>query len=952
MRAFVAVVLCALLLSALCAAPALAEQAQPRIVRVGYYASNGFQNGAEEGAEKSGYGYEYLQKVSYYSGWKYEYVYGDWAELYDRFVRGEIDVVAGLSYTQERAERMCFPRYAMGSERYYIYKQEGNADIRNTDPATLSGRRIGAVRDTLLMRCLREWSEENGVDVEIVSFDNMDNSIEELCRGEIDGVAATDNNVFSGSALAPVAKIGEEPYYLAVSADRPELLQELNDALMMMNEVEPYVLESLQHAYFGNTVINRQLSEGEARWLREHSELRVGYFDDYMPYCGTDGDGNAAGVMTDVLSAMLQAVTGDWTGEIRYCACSTNEEMLSALSSGEIDMAFPVAGSLTDAENDGYFVSAPVVTAGMYLVYSGAYTDRTTGKIAVNAANRMQARYTREAYPDAQIVPCGSVSECLEAVKSGRASGTILNGARISSLLHGSYDGMSYSLLPRSEERCFAVRAGDGDLMILVNRGLKLIGGDYGANALNRYTGAESAFSLREFIRDNAISVVLVIIGVAFLIVFFSARDTLRMRQQARERAEYQRELEEKQLRLEEKNVEQARTNAMLDEARRQAEAANNAKTAFLFNMSHDIRTPMNAIIGFTYLMELHQGDPEKRADYLGKIQNASTLLLSIINNVLEMARIEKGTLELNESAWNVETFNDTLYFVFRDRMEQKNIRFTRSVDVRHPYVFCDSTKLRELFMNILSNACKYTNPGGRVEMRLEELECDRPGYGLFRTTISDTGIGMSEKYLPHIFEEFSRESNSTCSRIEGTGLGMAIVKRLTEFMDGRIEVSSRKGEGTTFVVTLPHRIADREDLEEHAGVELDPKLFRGRRILLAEDNDLNAEITMEILKDAGFEVDRARNGREAVDMLRAAGAQDYSLVLMDVQMPIMNGYEATQTIRAMADYDKARIPILALTANAFAEDRCAALNAGMNGHLGKPIQVGELMRALSGILG
>ena len=393
---------------------------------------------------------------------------------------------------------------------------------------------------------------------------------------------------------------------------------------------------------------------------------------------------------------------------------------------------------------------------------------------------------------------------------------------------------------------------------------------------------------------------------------------------------------------------EKADTKAQLEIAN----AANAAKSAFLFNMSHDIRTPMNAIIGFRNLLEKHQDEPEKRADYLRKIDDASTVLLSIINNVLEMARIEKGTMENDETAWSAEQFNDTLYSVFHEMMVQKGIEFTRQVVVNNHYVFCDPIKLREIFLNVLSNAYKYTNPGGKVNMHLEEIPSDREGYVLYQTTISDTGIGISEEFLPHIFEEFTRENNTTDNKIEGTGLGMPIVKRLVEFFGGTIEVKSEKGVGTTVIITLPHRIAEKSDLVMHAGVELDPKLFLGKRILLAEDNELNAEIAIEILKEAGFVIERAEDGQICVDMLNQASSGYYDLVLMDIQMPNMNGYDATRTIRALPDSGKANIPILAMTANAFEEDKREAYRSGMNGHLAKPINVRELIKELANILG
>lgn len=401
---------------------------------------------------------------------------------------------------------------------------------------------------------------------------------------------------------------------------------------------------------------------------------------------------------------------------------------------------------------------------------------------------------------------------------------------------------------------------------------------------------------------------------------------------------------------IHEEKLREEKQNQKIEEARIAAERANNAKTAFLFNMSHDIRTPMNAIIGFRDLLEKHQEEPEKRADYLQKIEDASTVLLSIINNVLEMARIEKGTLELDESAWSAEQFNDTLFSVFHEMMAQKKIEFTRQVVVKNQYVFCDPIKLREVFLNILSNAYKYTGPGGKVNMHLEEIESDREGYALYQTTITDTGIGMSEEFLPHVFEEFSREHNTTDNKIEGTGLGMPIVKRLIDFMDGTIEIRSKKNVGTTVIVTLPHRIAEKTDLVTHPGVEQNPNLFQGKRILLAEDNDLNAEIAFEILKEAGFMTERAADGQICVTMLEKAPVGYYDLILMDIQMPNMNGYDATRTIRALQNSEKAKIPILAMTANAFEEDKREAYRSGMNGHVAKPINVRELMKELANI--
>lgn len=414
----------------------------------------------------------------------------------------------------------------------------------------------------------------------------------------------------------------------------------------------------------------------------------------------------------------------------------------------------------------------------------------------------------------------------------------------------------------------------------------------------------------------------------------------------------------ERRKQLDEAYERTANANKELEKAQRdiqaaleEADRANSAKTTFLFNMSHDIRTPMNAIIGFTKLLEKHQDEPDKRADYLRKIEDSSKVLLSIINNVLEMARIEKGTLEMDETAWSAEQFNDTLYSIFYGMMTEKGINFTRKIEVEHHFVFCDPIKLREVFLNILSNAYKYTDPGGQVSMHLEEKPSDREGYALYQTTITDTGIGMSEEFLPHIFEPFSREHNTTDAKIEGTGLGMPIVKRLVELMEGTIEIKSKKGIGTTLIVTIPHRIADKANLVEYAGAEVDPKLFMGKRILLAEDNELNAEITAEILSEAGFQVELAEDGQICLDMLNRAAADYYDLILMDIQMPNMDGYSAAKAIRNMENKKKADIPIIAMTANAFEEDRKNAFEAGMNEHITKPVDSKKLFQTIANVL-
>ena len=381
--------------------------------------------------------------------------------------------------------------------------------------------------------------------------------------------------------------------------------------------------------------------------------------------------------------------------------------------------------------------------------------------------------------------------------------------------------------------------------------------------------------------------------------------------------------------------------------------AASEAKSAFLFNMSHDIRTPMNAIIGFTDLLKKHLDDKELARSYIGKIETANDFLLSLINNVLEMARIESGKVYLDETANNVYAFWQELHALFDTQMQAKGITFTGDIRVSHPDVITDGTKLREILLNIMSNAVKYTPSVGSISVTVTEIPVTRPGYTVYQTVIADTGIGMSEEFLPHIFEEFTRERTSTESKVAGTGLGMPIVKKLVDLLQGTITVESQLGKGTKFTLTLAHRIAD-DGQKRQLSLRSDPyrmEDFAGKRILLAEDNQLNAEIAMTILEEAGFLVEWAEDGIICVDRIEKAAPDEYDLVLMDIQMPNMDGYKATRIIRRLPDQRKAGIPIIAMTANAFDEDRRKAFQVGMNGHITKPIQVEVLMNTLASVL-
>lgn len=386
-----------------------------------------------------------------------------------------------------------------------------------------------------------------------------------------------------------------------------------------------------------------------------------------------------------------------------------------------------------------------------------------------------------------------------------------------------------------------------------------------------------------------------------------------------------------------------------LEKAVHEAKCANEAKTRFLFNMSHDIRTPMNAIIGFADLLEKHIDEKERVRDYIGKIKSSSEFLLSLINYVLETARIESGKTSLKKEVCCASRLIESLTDIFEPEVCKKGLTYSYTKDIEHEYVMGDETKVREIFINIIGNSLKYTPAGGKITIDIREIPFDRENYIAYKIVVEDTGIGMSEDYLPHIFEEFSREHTSTESKVVGTGLGLPIVKALIDLMGGTIEIESEVGKGTKTTVMIPFEIATQEQIleEQQKEKEFVPEDIKGKRILVAEDNELNAEITLTVLKEKGLLVERAANGKECVEMLKEKPADYYDMILMDIQMPEMDGYQATEMIRNLGD-SRAAVPIVAMTANAFEEDRQKALDAGMNAHVSKPVDMNVLFRVMA----
>ena len=891
-----------------------AAKCAPDNVRVGYYNIPGYHNQTENG-ERSGYGYDFLQLARRYSHLEFTYVGYEWswAESLDKLQSGEVDLLTGALRTPER-EKMFDYSYPIGNTFINIYIRNKDTRFSPNDYPSYNGMRIGTVASEMLDERMQRMAARNHFDCTIVPYDSFESMFKALDSSEIDAMCAIGTHLVTGYRI--LESFDNESVYAIVKKGNKRLLDKLNDAILQMDQsIAMWNQNLFQANYIVNDVRPLEYSDRELAFIRQHSTpqtaIKVATDDNWAPYSWYE-NGQYRGIIVDLIDVLMKRAG------MKYEFVKGNVSSESILKSRpEVDIYTCFASTKQYAEEQRLVVSPSFMQSSIAIISRKRYDELQTISMGANTPmlNKNAKKilhYTYVTYPNTE--------KQIEAVKNGEVDGAILYDY-VAQAYVNSEEGerMQITFIPNLTLPIHMVTRNEDEreLISIISKGIDQLDQNERSNIITKYLSApQKEVGVWEYMKRNPwLPLLVLLVSVAG----FALEKYKRMKIVQKKDAQ----------------------------ARKLAEAANDAKTSFLFNMSHDIRTPMNAIMGFRDLLEKNQENAEKRADYLKKIEDASMVLLSIINNVLEMARIEKGTVELDETAWSAEQFSDIVYSIFADMMKKKGLTFTRQLNVQHHYFYCDPIKLREVFINILSNAYKYT-PTGQVTMQIDELPDEREGWIKYRTTIADTGLGMSEEFLPHLFEEFSREHNTTDAKIEGTGLGMPIVRHLVDIMNGTIEVKSQKGVGTTFIVTIPHRIADRSSLTEHAGVIIDPKLFEGKRILLAEDNDLNAEIAIEILSEKGFIIDRAEDGRICCDMLQAAPRGHYDLILMDIQMPNMNGYEATRWIRNMQDAEKADIPILAMTANAFEEDKRDAFRAGMNGHMTKPIDMHDLMKTLA----
>lgn len=919
-----------LLLSAVLPVKAAEETAPVKVVRVGSFEDT-FNYVNEKGARK-GYGYELLQTLSGYTGWQFEYVTCDWSDCFEKLKNGEIDIMGAISYTEDRAEEMLFSDEPMGEEKYYLYADLSRADISASDYKTLNGKKVGVLMGTEPEVMLTEWEEKYGLKTEHVNVSNNEDAKQKLANHEIDCFVSLEESFWADLGISTITCVGKSGIYYALNKNRSDLKEELDNAMRALDEAAPFYTADLYKRYFSLDYIPILTGEEKA-WLKEHGAIKMGFLTSDSGVSTFDpATGEFTGVITDYIQFAADCL-GNQELEFQLVGYDSKEAELDALKSGEIDMIFHFDQSPNLAEEYHFACTNTTWTSNLMAVTNQQlFNENNVNRIAVPQNKLSLKKYLAFYYPQWEIVDCDTQEDAAKLVKDGQAD-CFVTGISSENKYSKKYSFYSVPLL-NPVKSCFAVNSGNRSLLSILNKTIKAMPVNMLAGALAMYKSSARKVTLSDFIKDNffmALLVSSIAVAAILLTILKLLRKARKAEAAARKAASDTQEL-----------------NAKLQVAVEKAESANHAKSTFLFNMSHDIRTPMNAIIGYADLASRHLDDPAKLKNYMENIQVCGQNLLMLLNNVLDLARIENDKTEMEYSVSDIEKDFRNCVAMFQNQADSKGQTLMVTTQLQYPYIYADIPHLTEICTNLVSNAVKYTGAGGTIRCDATQKPGEKEGWCDTVITVADNGIGMSQEFQKHIFEPFERERTSTVSKVEGSGIGMGIVKKLVGLMGGTVEVESRIGVGSTFTVTIPCRIASEDETQAKRETNpSDQKCLCGTRILLTEDNDLNAEIATELLQEEGCTVDRAKDGVECVDMLEKAANGTYQLILMDIQMPVMNGYDAARKIRGLDDPQKANIPIIAMTANAFTEDRQVALDAGMNDHIAKPINMNVLVPTL-----
>lgn len=898
---------------------------ETKTVRVGYVNVPTYEEGGE-GEYKTGSGYEYLQKISYYTGWKYEYVYGTFQELYQKLADGEIDLFGNLTYTDERADLFLYSTYPQGKDIYFLYTLPERTDLLSGSLDDLNGIQIGVTKDSYQETLLKSWLSQHELTAEISEFDGYASSMKALEDGEIDAIA-TPKLSSEDYNYATVIDIGFSEYYFAVAKGRSDLLGELNEALYEIQTGDPNYNAVLEQKYQSDMLSDTFLTEKEKDWLSEHGNtIRLGYLLDNLPF----SDQNETGDLIGILSALTDSMEQNFDLHFETVPYTSHADLQAALQSGEIDAMGPSYCDYWLAEQINVIQTNSLLSTTPVLFFNSNSMTDMLNVIAVTDQSFFCPDTVKLIFPEAELLICDTQQDCLNAVKNKKANSMVATASQMSLIQQNSAAQQLMSAeISTQIDLCLYVAKENPPLATILNKGITSAG-TLLSGAILSQSSYVPTYSLKNFLSAHIAAATIVIVFIIVLllvIIFLLVRATNHVHKVNQQIVQKQQELQE---------------------ALEAAESANSAKTTFLANMSHDIRTPINGILGMVDILGKNRTNPEKVTECLAKIRTSSDHLLQLINDILDLSRLESGQVVLEHVPFNLRDVGEDALTVVEQQAKEAGLRtLSEHIDGTDIWLIGSPLHYKQIMLNLYTNAIKYNKPGGLLYTNLEEYSRTDDILTL-KLTVQDTGIGMTQDFIDtKLFSPFTQGENGARTTYNGIGLGMSIVKKIVEEMNGSIQVDSILGEGTTFTVLLPFEI-DRSDHTKPVEEEPENTDITGVHILIAEDNDLNLEIAEYLLTDAGATLTTTVNGKQALDTFAASEPETFDLILMDIMMPVMNGLDAARAIRALDREDAKTIPIFAMTANAFSEDAKKSLDAGMNEHVAKPLDADKLIALIA----
>ena len=1050
------------------------NQKEFRTVKVAYTHRGEFQDPSPLENHRSGYVYEFLQNVAYFAGWKYEYIDTNWNDGIRMLENGVVDIIAQVSKTPERENKMYFSDLPMGMEEYYFYVRRDYSEIKIDDLKSVNGKTVGVAANSCQLDLLRQWEKENNIHCKIIEYQDDALLNQDFLDGKLNAIVSY--GFYLNMGWLPLFDIGKSDYYIAVNLSQKEILQELNQAQVELFESSPLFTNRLRNLYFPHKVISEHLNEREKAWLdnyvAKHGKIKLGYVNDYLPYCSKNGKtGNVEGALLVFLDNLKSA----FGIEVEAIAYDNYDKMYEDLHKNELAACYPIYNKLWQSEELGIMQTEPVADFPVALFFrKGEFNGVDELKnFAVPASSPLNFPYIRDKYPHAKYTIFKDHVTAMRAVSKGEADAIFINTYILARFYDTflRYKNIDIAYLPNNARVSFGVNFNEPELLSILNKNAMLIDSSVVTSSLVHNSQLQRSYSLSWLMRNYAAAILFVVFILSGAIVLAILYQFLRIRKEKK--------------RTEEAVEREKEAMLAVKDAFEAANKANAAKTEFLASMSHDIRTPLNAIVGMTAIAAANLGDSEKIQHCLAEITISSKHLLSLINEVLDMNKIESGKVSLNKEEFSLANLVEEFVAVSKPLINGKHQDFIINIhDIKHEKVIGDADRISHCLINFISNAVKYTPENGMIRVSITEKPTNRPKIGCYEFVFEDNGIGMSKDFLSHMFEPFSRAHDKRVLKQQGTGLGMAITRNIIRMMNGDVKVESELNKGSKFTATiflelqesdeelhietlsnLPVLVADDDQascestcfvlnelgmtsewvlsgkeavekvIQHHAdgkdyfaiivdwkmpemdGVETSRAIrnavgdsvpiiiisaydwsdieseahsaganafvakpifksriahtfleltgnessqeeqtaidkykennFNGAHVLLAEDNELNAEIASEILGMAGLKVDVASNGKETVDKLNSCEDGFYKIVFMDIQMPIMDGYEATEKIRASDREYLKTVPIIAMSANAFAEDVQKAKSVGMNEHVAKPLDLEHLLALL-----